>query len=73
MTQALYPHRESETLGYVFSGRLAADIKRDEAIAERSLAHRCFRSGLSMEGSTHMRRAIRAWRNYRRLRERISQ
>lgn len=65
--------RESEPLGYVSSGRFAADIKLDEAKAERSLAHRCFRIGLFMDGSAHMRRAIRAWHNYRWLRERIIQ
>ncbi len=59
-------------LGYVSSGRFDADIKLDEAKAERSLAHRCYRAGMFMDGGAHMRRAIRAWRNYRWLLGRIS-
>lgn len=57
--------------GYASSGRFRADIERDRAIRERRLAHSCFRFGLLFEGNQHMRRALRAWRQFRFFKSQI--
>jgi hypothetical protein len=67
------PTISGQSLGYVSSGRMAADMKREEAIFERGIAHRYFRLSMPNTAKQHMRRAIRAWRFYSELRQRIVQ
>ena len=67
------PSISGQSLGYVSSGRFAADIERDSAFAERRRAHICFRHGLPYRGRRHMRRALQLWDLFRYRYERIVQ
>ncbi len=58
--------------GYISSGRMKADIEKDWALAQRDLAHRYFRMKCPAEAKRYLRRALRAWANYRHYRARIA-
>ena len=61
------------SLGYVSSGRFLADSAKEEAMRRRDLARDYFRTGCPNHGRLEMRRALRAWKNFRFYRERIIQ
>ena len=60
-------------LGYISSGRMRADISRDEALAEMGIARRCIKANMPNEAGLHVRRARRAWKNYLWYKARIVQ